>query len=183
LSFTRDRNSYASSSSIASTPDLTSDFSDAITESSAPSSPPSFSPSSHKDEVSSSNPRHSLDETTDDKEAATFSIRNTPTPKCKAISLPHNDTAPSLVHSNRSCDKCGGALFTTKDGGKFVTVPEEPTATGTPMKTYHSECFRCSTCQGTFRENAGGQAVFVRKENGACHPEVSIDLYEVLGFS
>jgi hypothetical protein len=55
-----------------------------------------------------------------------------------------------------------------------VTVPEDAGVMSTSPKTYHSGCFRCNICQGTFKETAAGQAVFIRGENGACHPEVRI---------
>lgn len=173
FSIARNRDSYASS--IPSTPDLTSDFSDTITESSAPSSPPSFSPPSNKDDLFTSNTRRFIQEETTDDEERSFSIRTTPTPKSKARPLPRNLTTPSPVNSpSRSCDKCGAALFTTKDGGKFVTVPDEG---DTPPKTYHSECFKCTVCQGAFKENGAGQAVFARGATGACHPEVNINSF------
>ena len=174
LPSTRDRDSYASS--ISSISDLTADFSDAITESSAPSSPPSFSPPPSKDDVFVSSPRYyPLEETTDDEGQDTFNIRTTPTPKSKAPSLPHNLGTQSLVHSpSKLCDKCEGSLFTTKNGGKFVTVPGESGEMDTPSKTYHSECFRCNVCRGTFKETGAGQAIFVRGENGTCHPEVGL---------
>ena len=172
LSSARGRDSYVSS--IPSTPDLTSDFFDSATVSSAPSSPPSPSPSSDKDDVFSSSSRPYIrEETTDDEGGDTFNVRTTPTPQAKARTLPHNLATPSPLHSpSASCSKCGGALFTIKDGGKYVTVPEEPSVGDTP-KMYHSECFKCYVCQGTFNENGAGQAIFVREDKGVCHPEVS----------
>lgn len=55
-----------------------------------------------------------------------------------------------------------------------MTVPGESGEMDTPSKTYHSECFRCNVCRGTFKETGAGQAIFVRGENGACHPEVGL---------
>lgn len=177
LSSPHSRHSYAGTeSSVASTPDLTSDFSDTITESSAPSSPPSRSPPSYKDDPFSSNQRRYIhEEATDEEVEDTYNSRKTPTPKFKSRTLP-GQTIPSFS-PNKSCGKCRGALFTTKDGGKFVTVPEESGVKGIPPKTYHTGCFRCNVCQGTFKETGTGQAIFVRGDNGPCHPEVSRILF------
>ena len=137
------------------TPDL-SDFSDTMSiQSSGPSTPPSVSPPSKKS-------RSSLTKTSD----------ITPTSKSKrsigGISIP--DPLPA----NTRCAKCKGPLFNTKHGGKFVTVPVEPTSTGLPPKTYHTACFTCNVCGEVFEEKEGGHAVFVRGEEGACHVRVSV---------
>ena len=153
-------------SSVPSTPELTSDFSDNITNSSAPSSPPAYA-----DDVFNSNQRPfvSLDSTDDDDEHQDGSnSHTTPTPKPKPRPLP-SASSPS---SSTLCAKCGGALFTKMDGGKYVTVPEEAGAGDSAPKTYHRECFKCNVCQEAFRETGTGQAVFVRGAKGACHPEV-----------
>lgn len=166
------RSSYAETdSSLSSTPDLTSDFSDTLTESSAPSSPPAFSTPSYRNDIFTSGQRlYPGSETTDDDDDEAFNTRRTPTPKSKAKPLPNGtSTAPP---SHNSCGACGSALFTKKGSGKYVTVPEESRTTGPSSKTYHIECFRCRVCQGTFKETGTGQAIFVRGEQGACHPEV-----------
>lgn len=165
------RGSFADiESSVPSTPELTSDFSDNITDSSAPSSPPAYA-----NDVFSSNQRSyvPLDSTDDDDEHEdSFNSRTTPTPKSKSRSLPPASSTSSPSPST-PCAKCGGALFTKRDGGKYVTVPEEAGARNSAPKTYHRECFKCNVCREAFRETGTGQAVFVRGAKGACHPEVS----------
>lgn len=184
------RDSYGGTeeSSVPSTPDMTSDFEDTVTESSAPSSPPERSPpglTSYKEDVFGSEKRRYVHEeptTTEDEdeEEDIFSSRKTPTPKLKSRTL------PTSLSPNTSCGKCGSALFTTKDEGKFVTVPDielgaegedEGAVPPTRNLTYHTGCFRCTVCQGMFKETGTGQAIFVRGDKGACHPEVSRSLF------
>ncbi|KAH7915407.1 hypothetical protein BJ138DRAFT_1077635 [Hygrophoropsis aurantiaca] len=164
----RDRLSW-----IPSTPDLMSDFSDTTTQSSGPSSPPFNSPQTHANDIFNSGHKSFLrEEITDDLDSAELSssgstyIKASPpkTPKLGKISIPAATLSPGSL-----CAKCGGSLFTNKAGGRFVTVPE-PAALG-PPKTYHTECFRCTMCDGPFKETSSGQAVFVRGEGGACHIE------------
>ncbi|KAH0590569.1 hypothetical protein H2248_000709 [Termitomyces sp. 'cryptogamus'] len=69
--------------------------------------------------------------------------------------------------STNSCAGCGGALFTIRSEGKFVTVPGD----GELSITYHVECFKCAICNGIFNEVCGGQAIFVKANGGACHVE------------
>ncbi|EGN97523.1 hypothetical protein SERLA73DRAFT_124207 [Serpula lacrymans var. lacrymans S7.3] len=86
----------------------------------------------------------------------------------------------ATLSTDSLCAKCGGALFASQAGGRFVTVPEvSATGYGTP-KTYHTECFRCVICDGPFRESGTGQAVFVRGEGGACHVDVGLSIDLVL---
>lgn len=54
-----------------------------------------------------------------------------------------------------------------------MTVPEQPSSSGLPPKTYHTSCFRCTVCDRLFEDKDGGPAVFVRDPSGACHVEVS----------
>ncbi|KAF7964637.1 hypothetical protein HWV62_4641 [Athelia sp. TMB] len=170
------RNSYAETdSSNPSTPDMTSasDLSDAQTESSTSSSPPTYTLPSYKNDIFTSSQRiYSSSENTDDdaEDDDSFNKRRTPTPKSKTKPLP-SAVAASPAHN---CGACGGALFTKQGSGKFVTVPEETRTGGasSKTKTYHTECFRCRICQGPFKETGAGQAIFVRIEQGACHPEV-----------
>ncbi|KAH9946800.1 hypothetical protein B0H21DRAFT_741828 [Amylocystis lapponica] len=133
--------------SMPSTPDLAGDFSDttSTTQSSAPSTRP-HTGHSGAERRSSNVP--------------------TSTPKSK-VSIPE----PSPMASDARCAKCNLPLFSTKHGGKFVTVPEEPSSTGVPPKTYHTACFTCRVCGGLFEERDGGRAVFVRGQDGACHVE------------
>lgn len=170
------RNSYTETdSSVPSTPDITSDYSDTQTESSTSSPPSTYVTPSFRDDVFTSSQRiYSSSETTDEGgEEDAFSRRRTPTPKSKAKTLP-SAVAASPAHN---CGACGGALFTKQGSGKYVTVPEETRTGGASSKTYHTECFRCRVCQGPFKETGAGQAIFVRAEQGACHPEVNIFLF------
>ena len=163
------RGSFADiESSVPSTPELTSDFSDNITNSSAPSSPPPCA-----DDAFNSNQRPfvPLDSTDDDEHEDSFNSRTTVTPKSKSRSLsPVSST--SFPSSGTLCTKCGGALFTKRDEGKFVTVPEDTDTGHSAPKAYHRECFKCNVCREGFRETGTGQVVFVRRAKGACHPEV-----------
>ncbi|EIN14157.1 hypothetical protein PUNSTDRAFT_123822 [Punctularia strigosozonata HHB-11173 SS5] len=190
-----------SSSSVApspmpSTPDLLSDtFSEAGTHSSGIETPPSFSPPTVIRGVDRLPSMRGWDSEVGDIEPA-MKVRTTPTPSSRRISEPLDSlpesaplkpshtgshmlrpirphptgTYPPNVAIDASCAKCALPLFTS-NGGKYVTVPEEPTSTGVPPKTYHADCFRCRICDGMFRERQGGQAVFVRGERGACHIE------------
>ncbi|KAI0068413.1 hypothetical protein BV25DRAFT_1793553 [Artomyces pyxidatus] len=144
-----------SMSSLPSTPSLVSDFSDATTQSSGPSSPPSYSPPSRDDDIFSSSGRSMRSEFTDSYRIPTNFAEEKARP---AVSL----------EPNARCAKCNMSLFNTKGRGRYVTVPE-PSAAGTPPKTYHTDCFRCRICDGTFEERERGQAVFVRGVRGACH--------------
>ncbi|KAJ3737081.1 hypothetical protein DFJ43DRAFT_1049122 [Lentinula guzmanii] len=72
-------------------------------------------------------------------------------------------TSPST-----GCAKCHKPLFTLRDGGRYVTVPDD--ITGTPQ-TYHTICFTCSVCKLEFTQGAQGQAAFVKGEKGPCHVE------------
>lgn len=69
-------------------------------------------------------------------------------------------------------------LFSTQFGGKFVTVPEEPTSTGALPKRYHTVCFKCKICGEVFEEKEGGHAVFVRVKEGSCHVRVRIQTFK-----
>ncbi|TFY52613.1 hypothetical protein EVJ58_g9913 [Rhodofomes roseus] len=179
--------------SVPSTPDLAGEFSDTTSttqSSSAPSTPPSLSPPSRR--VSTYALNINKREVTPMKSQITGSTyasstsgsgtrrprtsdalsSNTPTPKSKTLPSGMNLPSPTPLSSDARCAKCNQPLFTKKYGGKFVTVPEEPSSTGVPPKTYHTACFRCKVCDGPFEEHEGGRAVFVRGEEGACHVEV-----------
>lgn len=160
------------SSSVPLTPDLAADFSDVATQSSGPSTPPSLSPPSKRGHADSVVPRH-----TDEREhvtpTKTKSEATTPTGKARTL-LPHDISIPEPLPADSRCAHCSQPLFSKKDGGKFVTVPEQPSSSGVPPKTYHTSCFRCTMCDGLFEDNDGGRAVFVRGPSGACHVEVSL---------
>ncbi|OSD06093.1 hypothetical protein PYCCODRAFT_1384167 [Trametes coccinea BRFM310] len=152
------------SSSVPPTPDLAGDFSDAATQSSGPSTPPSLSPPSRRVHVNKENELHGGGRggSPSGKGDAT-----TPTPKSRT--LPHDISIPTPLSPDARCARCNLPLFSRKDGGKFVTVPEQPSSTGVPPKTYHASCFRCTVCDQLFQDSEGGRAVFVRSPKGACH--------------
>ncbi|OBZ79411.1 hypothetical protein A0H81_00650 [Grifola frondosa] len=158
--------------SVPPTPDLAGDLSDAAstTHSSGPSTPPSVSPPSRrvKEDGKRAIIRHDT-ETNEKRRQSLTPSDSTPTPKSKTLS--NGITIPAQLPPDARCAKCNLPLFSTKHGGKFVTVPEQPSSTGVPPKTYHTSCFRCTVCNGPFEEHDGGRAVFVRSEEGACHVE------------
>jgi hypothetical protein len=84
--------------------------------------------------------------------------------------IPHSST-PELTTSAR-CAKCGGKLFSMREGGRFVTVPKDGDDAQASM--YHTDCFKCVECQRPFKETNMGQAVFVRSKSGPCHVEVHL---------
>ncbi|KAI0936196.1 hypothetical protein AcV5_004393 [Taiwanofungus camphoratus] len=159
--------------SIPSTPDLAGDSSD-TTQSSAPPTPPSISPP-HRNADYPCGPKQRRAGSGPSNHERTSRpsdvLASTPTSKSK--NPPHILTTPSPtpLSPDARCTKCNLPLFSTKHGGKFVTVPEEPSSSGVPPKTYHTSCFRCKMCGGVFEEREGGRAVFVRGEEGACHVE------------
>ena len=141
--------------STPSTPDLAVDVSDTMsTQSSGPSTPPSVSPPLRKS-----------------RDSLTKDLKTTPTHIAKKAGI--DITIPRQISSDARCAKCSLPLFNIRHGGKFVTVPEEPTSTGAPPKTYHTSCFKCNVCHQVFEEREGGHAVFVRGAEGACHVRVS----------
>ncbi|TFK57303.1 hypothetical protein OE88DRAFT_1690911 [Heliocybe sulcata] len=145
------------------TPDLMSDVSDEVTSnrSSGPATPPSISPPHRRN--------FSPQSTLEDILNTTPTARSNTTPASKSKPTPAPVVIPPAVSSETACAKCGLPLFSASSGGKYVTVPEQPSSTGKPPKMYHTDCFRCKVCNGSFREKDGGQAVFVRVEGGACH--------------
>ena len=163
------------SSSIPPTPDLAADFSDAATQSSGPSTPPSLSPPSKRGHAKAGKDTV-VSHHTGERERATptkaKSEATTPTAKARAL-LPHDISIPDPLPADSRCARCSQPLFSNKDGGKFVTVPEQPSSSGLPPKTYHTSCFRCTVCDRLFEDKDGGRAVFVRGPSGACHVEVS----------
>ncbi|CDO72364.1 hypothetical protein BN946_scf184977.g61 [Trametes cinnabarina] len=151
-------------SSVPPTPDLAGDFSDAATQSSGPSTPTSLSPPSRRVQAEKANgPHHSG---MGDSPAGKADV-TTPTPKSRT--LPHDISIPTPLSPDARCARCHLPLFSRRDGGKFVTVPEQPSSTGVPPKTYHASCFRCTVCDQLFQDSEGGRAVFVRSPKGACH--------------
>lgn len=175
--------------SMPSTPDLGSEFSDttSTTQSSAPSTPPSLSPPSRRTSnyvyssakhdatpVKSQITGGTTGSGTRRSRTSDVLSSTTPTPKSKTLPNGINVPSPTPLSPEARCAKCNLPLFTTKHGGKFVTVPEEPSSSGVPPKTYHTACFRCKVCDGPFEEREGGRAVFVRGQDGACHVEVRV---------
>ncbi|TBU64934.1 hypothetical protein BD310DRAFT_866409 [Dichomitus squalens] len=155
------------SSSMPLTPDLASDVSDTMTQSSGPSTPPSLSPPYKRAHAKGGVTSHHPGE----RDTPTMSEATTPTPKSRTL-LPHDISIPAPLPPDARCARCSQPLFSRKDGGKFVTVPEQPSSSGVPPKTYHTSCFRCTVCDGLFEEkDHGGRAIFVRGPKGACHVE------------
>jgi hypothetical protein len=149
-------------SSVSSIPDLMSDVSDTTSSrSSLPPSTPPLSPPlrSQGGSLPGSDARNITP--TRGKRAQTFS---------SLIGLP----IPEQIPPDARCEGCRMPLFSTQFGGKFVTVPEEPSSTGALPKRYHTACFKCKICGEVFEEKEGGHAVFVRVEEGACHVRVSL---------
>ncbi|KAH9898528.1 hypothetical protein C8Q73DRAFT_639960 [Cubamyces lactineus] len=154
------------SSSVPPTPDLAGDFSDAATQSSGPSTPPSLSPPSRRGRAEAEKAIVSQ-HTGDHGSPAVKGDATTPTPKSRT--LLHDISIPTPLPADARCARCTLPLFSRKDGGKFVTVPEQPSSSGMPPKTYHASCFRCTVCDQLFQDSEGGRAVFVRSPKGACH--------------
>lgn len=153
------------------TPDLASDMSDTMsTRSSGPTTPPSVSPPSRRSRDSfGSEKRSSL--------GSQYTGVNDSTPTSRSKKSFGSIDIPDQLPADTRCAGCRLPLFNTKHGGKFVSVPVEPTSTGSPPKTYHTSCFRCNVCGDAFEEREGGHAVFVRGEEGACHVKVSNTSY------
>ena len=156
------------------TPELVSDLSD--TQSSGVTTPPTFSPPARH------TPRaRALSSATKGSQQTPMKPRTsdvtTPTPAAPAQKTFHSQRSlenlriPAPLSPESKCARCGIHLFTT-NGGKFVTVPEGPSALNAQPKVYHSDCFRCNVCDGMFSAGDHGQAVFVRAEGGPCHVEV-----------
>ena len=164
-----DSTDYATAPSIPPTPDLATDFSDVATQSSGPSTPPSLSPPSRRERAGAE--KAIASQHTGNSIGAAKLATTTPTPKSRTL-LPHDITIPAPLPPDSRCAKCNLPLFSRRDGGKFVTVPEQPSASGVPPKTYHTSCFRCTVCNGLFEDKDGGRAVFVRGPSGVCHVEV-----------
>ncbi|KIP12578.1 hypothetical protein PHLGIDRAFT_98007, partial [Phlebiopsis gigantea 11061_1 CR5-6] len=144
-------------SSVSSTPDLASDYSDATSSrSSLPATPPPSSPPlQHHNRLPLNSKARDITPTRS-KRAQTFS-------HLLGLSIPEE------IPPDTRCEKCRQPLFNSKSGGKFVTVPEEPSSTGALPKRYHTACFKCKVCGEAFEEKEGGHAVFVRVPEGACH--------------
>ncbi|CCM00910.1 uncharacterized protein FIBRA_02956 [Fibroporia radiculosa] len=164
--------------SVPSTPDLAGDFSDSTstTPSSAPPTPPSISPparriSGNAPNASKRSVRTHVTGDTARSPRTSDAHFTTPTPKSKTLPSKVEISSPTPLSPDTRCAKCTLPLFITKHGGKFVTVPEEPSSSGVPPKTYHTACFRCKVCDGPFEERDGGRTVFVRADVGVCHVE------------
>jgi len=141
-----------------STPELGSDFSD-CTSTSGPSTPPSLllSPPTRPD---------------DDKPVKVEKIegstplRTTPTPTPQPKRPSTTIAIPTTITSDARCSRCNLSLL-NRNGAKFVTVPgDDPKKS---PKLYHTHCFRCNVCRGTFEDVGGGKTTFVKMGQGVCH--------------
>ncbi|OCH96531.1 hypothetical protein OBBRIDRAFT_765352 [Obba rivulosa] len=164
--------------SVPSTPDLVGNFSDtaSVSESSGPSTPPSLSPPAQHDVGSAGNTTSRFGTPSRDVPSRRISdvSSSTPTPKSKTLPAQLTISSPTPLPPDARCVKCHLPLFSTRLGGKFVTVPEDPPNSDLPPKTYHTACFTCKVCDKPFEERDGGRAIFVKGEQGACHVEVSV---------
>ncbi|KAJ3895051.1 hypothetical protein GG344DRAFT_39640 [Lentinula edodes] len=88
--------------------------------------------------------------------------------------------ASPTASSSTSCAKCRKPLFSLREGGRYVTVPDD--VTGTP-NTYHTACFTCSVCGLEFTQGVQGQAAFMKGEKGPCHvdcaPPAKITIHKI----
>ena len=141
-----------------STPELGSDFSDCTTAS-GPSTPPSL-PLSPPTRLNDDKPVK-----VEEMEDIT-PLRTTPTPTPQPKQPSATIATPTTITSNAKCSRCNLSLF-NRNGAKFVTVPEDDPEK--PPKLYHTHCFRCNACRGTFEDVQGGKATFVKTDQGVCH--------------
>ncbi|KAK7463724.1 hypothetical protein VKT23_005661 [Stygiomarasmius scandens] len=181
------------SSSPPDTPDLISDFSDTTTQSSGPDSPPRNSDFGDEAPLSkySRSSRYAHFNLLNDEDDVIIEETNsqlttpTRTPNVKTDNVPIQTTPskprvfpkPKATPEKRpdslqvqpelaTCAKCRRVLFSVREGGQYVTVPDD--ASSTP-KTYHRNCFTCIVCDKAFQEGQQGQAMFVKSEKGPCH--------------
>ncbi|KAF5374786.1 hypothetical protein D9758_000145 [Tetrapyrgos nigripes] len=179
-------------SSPPDTPDLTSDFSDTTTQSlSDPDSPPrnslpndDISPFKYYSALGSRYSRSNMliNDTDDVIIEETNSQLTTPTrtpnkktddagkstqSKPKITPTPEKRSQPLRVQPElSSCAKCRKVLFSVREGGQYVTVPD---GEGGSLRSYHKKCFTCVICDNAFQESKEGQAMFVKSEKGPCH--------------
>ena len=141
-----------------STPELGSDFSD-CPSTSGPSTPPSLplSPPTGPEDCRPVN----VEEIEDG-----IPLRTTPTPTPQPKRPLTTIAIPTTIPSDTKCSRCNLSLL-NRNGAKFVTVPEDDPKKS--PKLYHTHCFRCSVCRGTFEGVQGGKATFVKVDQGVCH--------------
>lgn len=141
-----------------STPELGSDFSD-YTSTSGPSTPPSLplSPPVRSDD----DKPVKVEEIED-----TVPLRTTPTPTPQPKRPLTTAATPTTITSDAKCSRCNLSLL-NRNGAKFVTVPEDDP--NKSAKLYHTHCFRCSVCRGTFEDAQGGKKSFMNTNQGVCH--------------
>ena len=147
--------SFLESDVFLSTPELGSDFSD-CTSTSGPSTPPSLplNPQNRPDDDSAVK----VEEIEDPAP-----LRTTPTPTPQPKRPP---TSVTTITSDAKCSRCNLSLL-NRNGVKFVTVPEDDPKQS--PKLYHTHCFRCSVCRGTFEDVQGGRTTFIKTSRGVCH--------------
>ena len=153
-------NSFREPDVLLSTPELGSDFSD-CTSTSGPSTPPPL-PLSPPTRPEDDKPMK-IEEIEDNTPLRTTPT-STPTPQPKRPSA--TTAIPATIPSNAKCSRCNLSLL-NRNGAKFVTVPEDDPKKS--PKLYHTHCFRCSICRGTFEDVQGGKTSFVRTDQGVCH--------------
>ena len=140
-----------------STPELGSDFSD-CTSTSGPSTPPlPLSPQTRSD-----NDKPIKVEGIENS----IPLRTTPTPTPQPERPSTTIVIPTTITSDARCSRCNLSLL-NRNGAKFVTVPEDDPKKS--PKLYHTHCFRCNMCRGTFEDVQGGKATFVKTNQGVCH--------------
>ncbi|KAJ7597168.1 hypothetical protein C8J56DRAFT_1011674 [Mycena floridula] len=191
---TLSRGDFVQSPRSPATPDLVSDFSDTATQSSSDlDSPPRLTSSDTSYRGKSGgqsygsrytradflrDPDTILEETgsefsTPSRTPTTIrkpgSVSQSPSvsPSSKYRANPLGLTLQPQISTSEKCSKCRGKLFATTGSSRYVTISDDEQLGTT--RSYHADCFRCAICDGVFKDNAGGQASFVKADKGPCH--------------
>jgi hypothetical protein len=159
LPFEKDREHEA-----PSTPDLVSDVSDTV----------SVSSRSDVDSPLQVNAETDVFGGDDVRTRGQLEKKETTSQKRPSLTPLETSMVPISIADNAPCARCSRPLLSRKGGGRWVTVPG---IDGGEAEKYHVDCFRCTVCEGVFKE-AGrdgerGQAAFIRGREGVCHVDVS----------